>query len=313
MNISQQLRRIARSISVIQDSDDDSILILCQKITNCPRYITIKLQNGKWKLIKIIDLPNKYNYQQLDFQLIKFQKNFPQAIKDKLFEYEKTVDIEELKQQLIYGKFNLDVSMFKQLYGSDIEHFEYRNYTIYLLNDNFQQNEVKHFIDQIYHIVPNSLLNKYKMTLQFKNNLQSNHVAQYDSGVIQIREYNIHAFIHQLGHAILENIRFNADKAIKIRESYNHSNYPSSLSRQNVGEYFAQLFAYYHLDKSKLTSQQIDLIDYMAFDKRIYRAKIKLYRIMSGDPCRVEYDNYIESLSQHSNRKLVANKIYDYF
>lgn len=197
----------------------------------------------------------------------------------------------------------------QQLSG-DIYNFKYRDYIIYLLSDNFNQSDVKHFIDQIYNIVPNSLLNKYKMTLQFKNNLQSNHVAQYDSGVIQIKEYNVHAFIHQLGHAILQNIRFNVDKVSRIKNSYNNcNNYPSSLSEQNVGEYFAQLFAFYHLTKTKLDSQQIDLIDYIVFDKKVYRAKIKLMRIMSGDPDREEYNNFLDSLVIHSNKKLKAYKL----
>jgi len=45
------------------------------------------------------------------------------------------------------------------------------------------------------------------------------------------------------------------------------------------------------------------------FDKRIYRAKIKLMRIMSGDPDREKYNNFLDSLVIHSNKKLKAYKL----
>jgi hypothetical protein len=45
------------------------------------------------------------------------------------------------------------------------------------------------------------------------------------------------------------------------------------------------------------------------FDKRIYRAKIKLMRIMSGDTDREEYNNFLDALVIHSNKKLKAYKL----
>ena len=304
LKYSDQLIKIAKQLAVIGDQDNNNINILCQRYSLYPCYITIKLSENKYRLIKTLNPPKtsySNQFQQLCFSIIRAQGNYSNQLKQKLFEWQKIVNIQQLKKQLIYGQFNLDAVTFQQLYGNCMENFQYRNFTVYILSDKFHQVEVKKFIDQIYKIVPNELLKKYGRNIQFKQKLDNNHIAQVNNGILEITEYNVHAFIHQIGHQIYSNLNNTILTVICDDFHKSNNNFPSNLSRQNLNEYFAQLFAFYYLDKNKLNSQQINLIQQYILNKRTRKAKIKLWRIGKQHPY---YDEIINSKRQKISNKL---------
>lgn len=111
----------------------------------------------------------------------------------------------------------------------------------------------------------------------------------------------IHAFIHQIGHGIYSSLN-NTILTIICQNFHNTNNFPSNLSKRNLNEYFAQLFAFYFLNKDKLSSQQIDLIQQYVLNKKIRKAKIKLWRIGKQHPY---YDEIINSIRKDNSNKLI--------
>lgn len=302
MKFSSSLYKIAKELAVIGDQDNNRINILCQPYSLYPNYITNKLNQNKWLLIKFKPkkIAYKWQYEEFCCDLIRMQGNYTIAVKS-LFQWQKIVNVQQLKQQLLYGQFNLDASTFEQLYQCRIDNFVYKDFSIYVLSDKFKQDEVKKFVDEIYRIVPNDILSKYGKNIQFKQKLDNNRIAQTEDGILEITEYNIHAFIHQIGHEIYSSLN-NTILTIICQNFHNTNNFPSNLSKRNLNEYFAQLFAFYFLNKDKLSSQQIDLIQQHVLNKKIRKAKIKLWRIGKQHPY---YDEIINSIRKDNSNKLI--------
>lgn len=221
------------------------------------------------------------------------------AIK-KMFQFDKIVDLNQLKRQLLYGQFNLDATTFEQLYECNIDNFKYKDFKIYVLSEKFDKNDIEKFIDQIYNVVSNDILKKFAKNVEFKQKLENYNIAQVDSGILEITEYNAHAFIHQIGHEIYSSLNNNILTVI-CNNFYSSNSFPSNLSRKNLNEYFAQLFAYYHLNRNKLTVEQLQLIEQYVFNKKIRKAKIKLWKIGRK---HYYYDKIVESKRKHQSKKL---------
>lgn len=302
MKFSSSLYKIAKELAVIGDQDNNRINILCQPYSLYPNYITNKLNQNQWLLIKFKPkkIAYKWQYEEFCYDLIRMQGNYTIAVKS-LFQWQKTVNVQQLKQQLLYGQFNLDASTFEQLYQCRIDNFVYRDFSIYILSDKFNQNDIKKFIDQIYNVIPNNILKQFGKNIQFKQKLDYNNIAQVDSGILEITEYNIHAFIHQIGHEIYSSLN-NTILTIICQNFHNTNNFPSKLSQEDLNEYFAQLFAFYWLNKSKLTIEQTEIIEQYILNKKIRRARIKLIKIGNMHPF---YNEIIDSKRSELSKKLI--------
>ena len=308
MKIYNELIKIARSLAIATDEEDSSVIVLCQRINYFPRYITIKVNNDQWKLIKIknIKIINKPRYyEEFVCSIINMNKNYSRQLKNNFFQWQKIVNAKQLKQQLLFGQFNLAAIKFQQIYNIAIDRFKYKDLFVYILNDKFKQQQIENFIDQVYRVVPHNIIKKYCNNVQFKLKLQNNHIAQNNGNSIQITEYNVHAFVHQIGHSIFDDIKFDKDKIQMIFRVQDKQHFPTQRSRKNIEQLFAELFALYFLNKNQLTIQQIDLIDYIVFNKRILRARIKIYDCSNED-----HSDYLEQLFKNHrlNKRLFVFK-----
>ena len=82
--------------------------------------------------------------------------------------------------------------------------------------------------------------------------------------------------------------------------------FPTQRSRKNIEQLFAELFALYFLNKNQLTIQQIDLIDYIVFNKRILRARIKIYDCSKTEEKNVLLEKgyfYLNFASDYTKKK----------